>query len=312
MSMQIFKETHINFVDKRKIAFILSLTAVIIGIGSLIVQGGPKYGVDFTGGTSIQLKFEKSITAGELRSALGTVDLADAEIKRIGLETDNEFIIRVEQQAEGTELSQTIEQALSSQLPDNPFDVRSVVEIGPKIGGELRRAAILAVLISMLGLLVYISWRFEFKFAVGAIVALFHDVLITLGVFSVLGFEITLSVIAAFLTIVGYSLNDTIVVYDRIRENLKVLRRESFPRLINVSINQTLSRTIITSFTTLVVVVVLFIFGGEVIHQFAFALIVGIFVGTYSSIFVASPIVLEWRLRSEARRGQKRQMLRGR
>ena len=288
------------------------MTAVIIGIGSLIVQGGPKYGVDFTGGTSIQLKFEKSITAGELRSALGTVDLADAEIKRIGLETDNEFIIRVEQQAEGTELSQTIEQALSSQLPDNPFDVRSVVEIGPKIGGELRRAAILAVLISMLGLLVYISWRFEFKFAVGAIVALFHDVLITLGVFSVLGFEITLSVIAAFLTIVGYSLNDTIVVYDRIRENLKVLRRESFPRLINVSINQTLSRTIITSFTTLVVVVVLFIFGGEVIHQFAFALIVGIFVGTYSSIFVASPIVLEWRLRSEARRGQKRQMLRGR
>jgi preprotein translocase subunit SecF len=310
--MQIFKETHINFVDKRKIAFLLSLTAVIIGIGSLIVQGGPKYGVDFTGGTSIQLKFEKSITAGELRSALGTVGLADAEIKRIGLETDNEFIIRVEQQAEGAELSQTIEQALSSQLPDNPFDVRSVVEIGPKIGGELRRAAILAVLISMLGLLVYISWRFEFKFAVGAIVALFHDVLITLGVFSVLGFEITLSVIAAFLTIVGYSLNDTIVVYDRIRENLKVLRRESFPRLINVSINQTLSRTIITSFTTLVVVVVLFIFGGEVIHQFAFALIVGIFVGTYSSIFVASPIVLEWRLRSEARRGQKRQMLRGR
>ena len=160
-------------------------------------------------------------------------------------------------------------------------------------------------MVSLLGILVYISWRFEFKFAVGAVIALFHDVLITLGFFSLLNFEITLVVIAAFLTIVGYSLNDTIVVFDRIRENLKVLRRESFENVINTSINQTLSRTIITSGTTLLVVVVLYFIGGKVIHDFAFALIVGVGIGTYSSIFVASPIVLEWQNKVESRKSQK-------
>ena len=174
--------------------------------------------------------------------------------------------------------------------------------VGPKIGSELRTSMILAIFVALLGILLYISWRFEFVFAVGAIAALFHDVVITLGIFSVLQLEITLAIIAAFLTIVGYSLNDTIVIFDRIRENLKVLRREKYDKIINTSINQSLSRTVVTSMTTMIVVVILFVFGGEVIHNFAFALIVGVIVGTYSSIFIASPIVVEWEKRQELKK----------
>ena len=218
----------------------------------------------------------------------------------------------MEQLEEGENAALTMEQQLTEDFPNNPYDIRSVQEVGPKIGGELRRAAIMAVLISLLGILIYISWRFEFKFAVGAVAALFHDVLITVGVFSLLNFEISLAVVAAFLTIVGYSLNDTIVVYDRIRENTKVLRRENFTNIVNISLNQTLSRTVITSVTTLIVVLVLYLLGGEVIHDFSFALIIGVLIGTYSSIFVASPIVLEWQTRSEAKSGKGTVKRRGR
>jgi preprotein translocase SecF subunit len=177
-----------------------------------------------------------------------------------------------------------------------------VEKVGPKIGAELRKAALWAIIIALFFILLYISWRFEFIFAVGAIAALFHDVLITLGVFSVLRLEISLAIIAAFLTIVGYSLNDTIVVFDRIRENLKVLRRETYENIINTSINQSLSRTIVTSLTTLIVVSILYFFGGEVIHNFAFALIIGVLIGTYSSIFIASPILVEWEKRRELKK----------
>ena len=303
--MQFFHETNINFLEKRKVAYIISGLAILIGIISMIVHGGIEYSIEFTGGTSLQISFANPIEAGDLRNSIADIGFGNAEIKRIGQSDENEFIIRVEQMGEGSNTADVIEKELTKDFPDNQYDIRAVTEIGPKIGGELRRAAILAVFISLLGILIYISWRFEFKFAVGAVIALFHDVLITLGVFSILGLEISLAVVAAFLTIVGYSLNDTIVVFDRIRENLKIMRRENYINVLNASINQTLSRTIITSVTTLIVVLVLFVMGGKVIHNFSFALIIGVLVGTYSSIFVASPIVLEWQKRNEEKKHKK-------
>ncbi len=308
--MQFFQNTKIDFVGKRKVGYIISGALIVLSVISLIIHGGPSLGIDFSGGTSLDLAFEKDMTASQLREALSDIGFGDAEIKQIGLNNENDFIIRVEQMEEGTEAGAVIEAELSKDFPDNPYEIRSVLEVGPKIGGELGRAAIMAILISLLGILIYISWRFEFKFAAGAVIALFHDVVITLGIFSLLNLEISLAVVAAFLTIVGYSLNDTIVVFDRIRENLKVLRRETFQNLVNISLNQTLSRTVITSFTTLIVVVVLYIFGGEVIHNFSFALIVGIVIGTYSSLFVASPIVLEWQERSGDAKRSKSAILR--
>ncbi|MDZ7370409.1 MAG: protein translocase subunit SecF [candidate division KSB1 bacterium] len=302
--MQFFKETHVDFLKLRRAGYLFSGTLILISLVSLLLHGGPKYGIDFTGGTSLELRFEKPISAGEIRSSLSQAGYGTAEIKHIGAADENQFIIRVEKSAEGTQIGQVVEQQLRSSFPDNPYEVLMVQEIGPKIGGELRRAAVMAILIALFGILVYISWRFEFKFAVGAVLALFHDVIITLGFFSVLNLEITLVVIAAFLTIVGYSLNDTIVVFDRIRENLKVLRRENLYNIINVSINQTLNRTINTSLTTLLVVIALWLFGGEVIHDFAFALLVGILIGTYSSIFIASPLVYEWEAKTEATKGK--------
>jgi preprotein translocase subunit SecF len=299
--MQFLLNANIDFVGKRKAGYVVSAALILIGLVSLIIQGGPNYGIDFTGGTSLELKFEEAMGTGDLRNSISDIGFGEAEIKQIGLKAANDFIIRVEKQKEGVQVSQVIEDELAKDFPDNAYDIRSVQEVGPKIGGELRRAAIMAVLISLLGILIYISWRFEFKFAIGAVAALFHDVLITLGIFSILQLEISLVVVAAFLTIVGYSLNDTIVVFDRIRENQKILRRESFPSITNISLNQTLSRTVITSLTTFIVVLVLYLVGGEVIHNFSFALIIGIVIGTYSSLFVASPIVLEWHMRSEVK-----------
>ena len=193
-------------------------------------------------------------------------------------------------------------EAIKARFPDREIELRRTETVGPKIGEELKNRTWAAIVISLFGILVYISWRFEFKFAIGAIVALIHDVLITLGIFSIMGKEISLVIVAAFLTIVGYSLNDTIVVYDRIRENFSLRRRESYEKMIDISINQSLSRTVITSLTTLMVVMFLFFYGGEVIHDFAFALMVGIIVGTYSSIFVASPILIEWQNRLVGRK----------
>lgn len=300
--MQIFKNLNLNIIGYRKVAYVISGILILISLVSLLLHGGPKYGIDFTGGTSLQVKFDKTIQVGDVRSSVSKVGFGNAEIKRIGLAEENEFIIRVEQMSEGSDVALMMEEQLTQDFPDNPYDIRAVTEIGPTIGSELRRAAIFAILFSMLGILIYISWRFEFKFAVAAVLALFHDIIITLGIFSLLNFEITLVVIAAFLTIVGYSLNDTIVVFDRIRENTKVLRREPFANMVNISINQTLNRTVITSFTTLIVVIVLLIMGGEVTFSFAFALTIGILIGTYSSIYVASPIVIEWHKRAELKK----------
>ncbi len=299
--MRIIKETNINFMGMTRTAIIGSLILISIGIVSLIIKGGPRYGIDFTGGISLGLKFEKPVSVGEVRSILSGIGFGNSEIKAFA--TGNEILIRLQQQEDMDLTSNKIIEELRSKMPNNPFEIRSKDTVGPRIGSELRNDAIKAIIISLILILIYISWRFEFRFAVGAVAALFHDVLITLGLFSILNYEISLSVVAAFLTLVGYSLNDTIVVFDRIRENLKVMRRESSLTIFNKSINQTLSRTILTALTTLFVVTVLFFFGGEVIHGFSFALLVGIIVGTYSSVFIASPIAYAWYAKSEARAG---------
>ncbi len=295
--MQFFKTPNIDFISKRKGAYIISTTLLLLGLVSLILHGGPNYGIDFKGGTSVVLKFEKTVDIAQLRTALAGNDLGNSEIKSFG--GKNEFIVYIQQQKEESAASMVdkVEATISSELSDNPYEVRKVDTVGPKIGGELRNAMIGAILLSLLFILIYIGWRFELIFSVGAIVALFHDVIITLGIFSLLNFEISLKEIAAFLTIVGYSLNDTIVVYDRVRENLKVMRNDNLLTILNRSINQCLSRTIVTSLTTFVVVTILFVFGGEVIKGFAFAMVVGVLIGTYSSIFVASPLVFEWQQR---------------
>lgn len=270
--MQFIKETNIDFIGKRKIAVTISVILIFIGIVSIIYRGGPNYGIDFTGGTSLQLQFEKPINIGEIRNILTSIDMGNAEIKEFS--ASNEILIRIQQQKTTEDLSDKVINELSEKLPGNKFETRLKETVGPRIGSELRRAAIWAVLASLALILAYISLRFQFIFAVGAVIALFHDVMITLGIFSLLNLEISLAVVAAFLTIIGYSLNDTIVVFDRIRENLKVLRREEYVNIFNTSINQTLSRTILTSMTTFVVVLILFFFGGEVIHNFSFAIVI--------------------------------------
>lgn len=303
--MQFLKDVNIDFIGKRKIGAIFSTILILIGITSLILQGGPNYGIDFEGGASIRIKFDQPVKIGAVRDVLSGIGLGNSEIKQIGIE--NEILIRVQQQENIGEVSDLITSELTAQIQDNNFEVREKDTVGPRIGSELRRATIWAILIALGLILIYISWRFEFKFAVGAVIALFHDVLITLGAFSVLQLEISLAVVAAFLTIVGYSLNDTIVVFDRIRENLKILRREQYEKIINSSINQTLSRTVLTSLTTFMVVIILFFFGGEVIHNFSFALLIGIIIGTYSSIFVASPFVVVWQLRQDRKKSRNMQ-----
>ena len=298
--MQIFKDTHFDFVNKRKIAFLFSAALIVLGVISLAVHRGPSFSIDFAGGTLLQIQFENDLSVQEIRSALEKIGWADAEIQKFS--QGNEFLIRVKKQEVGTMVGDQIKSALSQNFPDNEFQVRREEKVGPKIGEELKSKAVWAILYAMIGILIYISWRFEFKFAVGAIVALFHDVLITVGIFSLLNKEISLAIVAALLTIVGYSLNDTIVVFDRIREDLALMRSQPYEAIINASINQTLGRTVITSLTTFLVVVCLFTLGGEVIHDFAFALMIGVIVGTYSSIFVASPVLIEWHSRLLAKK----------
>jgi preprotein translocase subunit SecF len=292
--MQLFANANYNIISKRKIGYMFSGTLILISIISLIIHGGPKYNIDFTGGTLIQLKFEKDIQIDVLRKALSDKGYKGLEIKHFG--APNEVAIRAGLQRSAEEISSTMEKVIRDAIPDNPFVVQQIEKVGPKIGQELVWSAIKAIFWALVLILFYILWRFEFRFSIGAIVALVHDVTITLGVFSIFEIEISAPLIAAILTIVGYSLNDTIVVFDRIRENMKSSKKNrDIAEIANVSINETLSRTVITSLTTLIVVLVLFIFGGEVLHSFALALIIGIVVGTYSSVFIASPIVVDWK-----------------
>ena len=301
--MRFFKKTRIDFIKLRKVAFVLSGILIAAGIASLLIKGGPKMGLDFTGGVETHLKFTKSPSISRLRSALSKIGLSKAIIQQYGRKKENLVLIRtgVKEVSPGfaSKMSTKIEQAVKEEFKkeNNEFTVLSSESIGPKVGKEIQQKAIIALIISLVGMLIYIALRFELRFAVGAIIALGHDVFITVGALSIGNFEFNLPIIAALLTIIGYSLNDTIVIYDRIRENLKTYRKKagSFKDMLNLGINQSLSRTIITSLTTFVVVLALFLWGGAVLHGFAFALLVGVIVGTYSSSFVATPIVYAWR-----------------
>ena len=277
----------IDFVGKKSIALTISLICVALSIFLLIIKG-PNYGIDFVGGTIIDVKFEKGVSLEALRVVLDSTGLKDAIIQPSG---KNEYLIRTKASSEALEgIRRSLESKLEEMLKEK-FEIRQLEMVGPKVGKDLRNKGLKAMVFVLIGLLLYISWRFQFKFAVGAVLALIHDVLITLGAFTLSGREFNLPIVAALLAILGYSLNDTIVVYDRIRENMKKIE-ESLDRLINRSINEILRRTILTSFTTIIAVLMLFIFGAGVVKDFSFTLIIGIIVGTYSSIYIASPIVI--------------------
>ncbi len=344
-------DINIDFVGRRKIAFSISLGLIIIGIAALLYRGGSLYGIDFAGGTVIQVRFTKPTEARKIRQGLKPLNLDRSAIQRFGGEGGDVFLIRTDiSRSKLGNLSKEVKESLEKVYGKNTVTVERVEMVGPKVGQDLRQKALLAIYYALLFIAIYISGRFEvkwmpalimagalilgvyilravgmsipmlilaalvitlaccwflrLKFALGAVTALIHDVLITLGAFAIANKEFDLTVVAALLTIIGYSLNDTIIVFDRIRENLRKSRKQDFGEVVNSSINQTLSRTILTSGTTLIVVTALFILGGGVIHDFAFALIVGVVVGTYSSIFVASPVLIAWEARLASTRGR--------
>ncbi|MCF6246581.1 MAG: protein translocase subunit SecF [Desulfobacula sp.] len=338
--MQLIKsDINIDFIGTQKLGFFLSLVLILCSVGSLIIHNGPNYGIDFVGGTLVQIKFSQQVKVSKIRTGLATIGFKDASVQGFGHVSNHEFLIRTSKSELSSQgLSQSIAKAIESTTGVTP-EIRRVEMVGPQVGKDLRTKALLAVFYALLFITIYISGRFELKwmlsgvtagslmtavyflsifnvgmtviitvaliltlvlfwilklkYAIGAIVALLHDVLITIGIFSILDLDFSLPIVAALLTIIGYSLNDTIIVFDRIRENIKGEKNpDKLSYLFNRSINETLSRTILTSATTLLVLFALYFLGGEIIHNFAFAMIVGVLVGTYSSIFVASPIVL--------------------
>jgi preprotein translocase subunit SecF len=289
--MEIIKtKTQFNFIGMMKPAVILSIVVILVGIGSLIWHGGPRYGIDFAGGTLIQIKFKSDVHADKIRAAFKTIGFENSIIQNYG---PQEVIVRtIETETTAKGLSSRIEEALSTAFGSGTYEVRRVEMVGPKVGKDLTKKAILAIIFSWIGILIYVGVRFEFRYALGGIIALVHDVLITITFLSLFNKEFDLNIVAALLTIIGYSINDTIVIFDRIRENTRNNTRQSLYDNINLSVNQTLSRTILTSLTVFMVLVVLFFFGGSVIHDFTFALLVGTVAGVYSTVFIASPIVL--------------------
>jgi SecD/SecF fusion protein len=302
--LRIFRKPSFKILGLRKFGFALSIVLILVGVGSAIVKGGYNLGIDFKGGTLLELHFDPAVPVSDIRDALASVEVGDrtldlrrSEIKEFG--TPNDVLIRVEEEAEGTAVADGIKDRLqtrfSSSVPAEREWLRRQEAVGPKIGAELKSDAVNAVLVSIVLIVIYVWFRFKrIHYGLAAVIALIHDVMITLGVFSLFDKEISLAIVAALLTIVGYSLNDTIVVFDRVREDLRLYRRESFGEILNRSINECLNRTVLTSGTTMFVVLALLVLGGEVIHEFAVALVVGVIVGTYSSSFIACPIIYEW------------------
>lgn len=295
------KPTHIDFMGMFKPALMFSVLLILAGVVSVFMHGGLKYGIDFAGGTLVQLKFESPPAIESIRSGLKEIGLADSTIQEFG--SPDTILIRVER-SEGKleEMGARIKESLEQTRGFAGITVERVEMVGPKVGKDLRQKALLSMVYAIIGIVIYISWRFEFQYAIAAIIALIHDVLITMGAFSVLDKEFTLVLVAAFLTIIGYSLNDTIVIFDRIRENTRRKSKEPLSDIINTSINQTLSRTLLTSGTTLLVVAALFFLGGEIIHDFSFALLIGVVIGTYSSIFIASVFLIYWESRAHPKK----------
>ncbi len=301
--MRLFGKTNIDFMGKRRLWYSISATVILIGMVSLAIKG-LDYGIDFLGGTEIIVRFDNPEELGAMRDALLRGGITKGEVKSYGSERD--FVLRTTEQGTGSTVGDKMRATLKQSFPANNFEVLKEDKIGPKIGAELRQKAFWAILWSLVAISIYVGFRFKWIYGVGAVVALFHDVLVTLGIVSIFdgitpsfNLEITQDMIAAFLTLVGLSVNDTVVIFDRIRENQKIFRSMGLLELINKSLNETLSRTIITSGTIFIVLIVMSIFGGEVFRGFSFALTVGIVTGTYSSIFVASAIVLEWANRAK-------------
>jgi preprotein translocase subunit SecF len=284
--MRLFKNVNIDFISKRKAAAFLSIILLLIGLVSVVINKGLALSIDFTGGTIVQLRFDELMEISEARSILSENGFENVDITTIGAIEDNEILIKT--QLTGANLKEKLDNAFSSKN----YETRRVEQVGPKIGNELRTDAVRSIGVALLLILIYIGFRFDFYYAIGSVAALIHDILITLGLFAVFQFEVNLTTVAAFLTIVGYSLNDTIVVFDRIRENIKINARDKLEFIVNKSLNATLSRTVVTSFTTLLVVAVLYLGGLETIKLFALALLFGILIGTFSSIFVASPVMI--------------------
>jgi preprotein translocase subunit SecF len=333
---------NIDFLGKAKYCITASVLVILLGLGSIAWHGGFNQGIDFSGGTLVQLRFSQPVDLGAVREALGTLGLERSVVQHYGKDTDNEILIRVAQLGESHDVGTQIQQALQSHFPDQKIELRRTEIVGAQVSTDLRRQALFALFYAILGTVVYLSGRFESKwleafalgvilfvitytitqwfpgvspliliivalvvstvfeivlnlrYALAAIVAIYHDVLVTLGFLSLFNKEFDLQIIAALLTIIGYSLNDTIVIFDRIRENLQGQRREQFPAIVNASVNQTLGRTLLTNSHNLMVVLAIFFLGGEVLHGFAFALLVGMIAGTYSTVYIASAILVYW------------------
>lgn len=302
--MELLGKTNIDFIGRRNIAFAISAIISIIGIIGIIQisLGNANMGIDFSGGTAMQLKFSKPFSIADARAALHKHGIAKADLQEI--KDGNKLLVKMAGAAVGKP-SEMVQESFKKEFADNPFTVESSTEIGPSIGNKLRKDTLVAVIISLVGIILYIAWRFDFKFGIGATLATMHDCLAMIAVFFVMGKEINLLFITAVLTIAGYSLTDTVVVFDRIRENLHKNLKGALDKIFNDSINEVLSRTIVTSLTVLIASASLFIFGGEVIHDFAFALLVGVIAGTYSSVFVASPVVVLLENRALAKQGDK-------
>lgn len=294
--MQFFHNANVDFAGVRRRTMLLSAVILLAGVVSIVIHRGFAASIDFTGGALVEIATETPVPVSEIRSVVSKLGYPGAEITRFGEAGD--FLIKVKSTDVAPDsVASIIRDGVTRGIKGQKVDLRRVESVGPKIGSELRTAAFWAVVYSLIGILIYVGWRFDFRFAVASIIATAHDVLFTLTFFSFTNMEISLPVIAALLTIVGYSLNDTIVVFDRIRENLAIRRRENFDSLVNSSINETLSRTVITAGTTLLSLIALLAFGGEVIRDFALTMTVGVIVGTYSSIFIAAPVLIEWQHR---------------
>jgi len=300
--MRLFQKSNINFMGHRKIAYVFSTVLILAGLVSLFVRG-LNYGIDFKGGSEVVIRFEQSADVGTVRSIMREAGVKGS-VKQYGM--DRSLLIKTDFQGDTSTLKSLISNSLATQLPANPAEILSIQAVGPSIASDMKMSAIKALAAALIGILLYVSIRFEIKFAAAGVVAIFHDVFMVLGLFSLLGgifdympLEVDQSIIAAFLTIAGYSITDTVVVYDRIRERIRGQKPSDYERIFNESLNQTLARTVITSSTTMLTVLVLFFFAGPAIRGFAFAMFTGILVGTYSSMFVAAPIVFDWQRRSK-------------
>jgi preprotein translocase subunit SecF len=304
--VEILGKTNFDFIGKRYIAYAISVLLLILGLAALVQiwRGQANMGIDFAGGASVQVKFQRPVELGAVREALSKNAIRDSEPQQFA--DGRSVMIRLKRTGEVSGVAERVQAALQKELTDNPLTLEGFAEVGPAIGKELQQKALLAIAVSLAGIVLYIAWRFEFRFGVAATIATFHDVLAVLGMIFILNKEITLLIVTALLTIAGYSLTDTVVVYDRIRENLRARRRERLSDVMNASINQVLSRTAMTSLTTLLGAMALILLGGEVLHDFGISLAFGIVIGTYSSWFVASPIIYEWRIRVEAARRARR------